>query len=126
MKHDVVYLLKNNYKSTDELRYSIRSVVKNFPYRKIVFVYNAAKLIYLRGGEELTFVGNDRVTVGVIILELLENIQILIHDKRFLRKSNSGADNILSVAVVKRGLDKPDLHSALLVIKFSNKRVCGL
>lgn len=38
MKHDVVYLLKNNYKSTEELRYSIRSVVKNFPYRKIVFV----------------------------------------------------------------------------------------
>lgn len=38
MKHDVVYLLKNNYGSTEELKYSIRSVVQNFPYRKIVFV----------------------------------------------------------------------------------------
>lgn len=38
MRCDVVYLLKNNYKSTEELRYSIRSVVQNFPYRKIVFV----------------------------------------------------------------------------------------
>lgn len=37
MKHDIVYLLKNDYDS-EELKYSIRSVVQNFPYRKIVFV----------------------------------------------------------------------------------------
>ncbi len=36
MKHDVVYILKNNY-SSEELRYSLRSVVENFPYRKIWF-----------------------------------------------------------------------------------------
>lgn len=36
MKHDIVYLLRNDI-AGDELRYSIRSVVKNFPYRKIVF-----------------------------------------------------------------------------------------
>ena len=36
-KYDVVYLLKNDYAS-DELRYSVRSVVKNFPYNRIVFV----------------------------------------------------------------------------------------
>ena len=35
-KHDIVYILKNNYTS-DELTYSIRSVCKNFPYRKIWF-----------------------------------------------------------------------------------------
>lgn len=34
MKYDVVYILKNNY-SAEEFRYSLRSVVKNFPYRKI-------------------------------------------------------------------------------------------
>lgn len=33
-KHDIVYILKNNYTS-DELKYSLRSVCKNFPYRKI-------------------------------------------------------------------------------------------
>ena len=36
MKHDIVYILKNNMDS-DEIRYSLRSVVKNFPYRKIWF-----------------------------------------------------------------------------------------
>lgn len=36
MKHDVVYILKNDIDS-DELRYSLRSVVMNFPYHKIVF-----------------------------------------------------------------------------------------
>lgn len=36
-RYDVVYILKNNY-SEEELKYSLRSVVANFPYRKIVFV----------------------------------------------------------------------------------------
>ena len=36
MKYDIVYILQNDYKS-DEIRYSIRSVCKNFPYRKIWF-----------------------------------------------------------------------------------------
>jgi len=34
VKHDIVYILKNPYDS-DELKYSLRSVCKNFPYRKI-------------------------------------------------------------------------------------------
>lgn len=37
MKHDIVYLLKNDCDS-EELKYSIRSVVQNFPYRKLVIV----------------------------------------------------------------------------------------
>lgn len=37
MKHDVVYILKNNYAS-EELRYSVRSVVQNFPHIRIIFV----------------------------------------------------------------------------------------
>lgn len=36
-KHDVIYVLKNNY-TDEELRYSVRSVVQNFQYRKLVFV----------------------------------------------------------------------------------------
>ena len=36
MKHDIVYILKNDVKP-EELRYSLRSVCKNFPYRKIWF-----------------------------------------------------------------------------------------
>lgn len=42
MKHDVVYILKNNY-TEEELRYSLRSVCLNFPYRKIVFVGGCPK-----------------------------------------------------------------------------------
>lgn len=37
MKHDVVYILKNKVES-DEIIYSVRSVEKNFPFRKIWFV----------------------------------------------------------------------------------------
>ena len=36
MKHDIVYILKNNIDS-DEIRYSLRSVCENFPYNKIWF-----------------------------------------------------------------------------------------
>ena len=42
IKHDVVYILKNDYDS-EELRYSLRSVVQNFPFRKIVFVGGCPK-----------------------------------------------------------------------------------
>ena len=42
IKHDIVYLLKNDYNS-EELRYSLRSVVQNLPYRKIVFVGGCPK-----------------------------------------------------------------------------------
>lgn len=36
MKHDIVYILKNDY-DADEIRYSLRSVCRNFPYNKIWF-----------------------------------------------------------------------------------------
>lgn len=37
-KHDIVYILRNDInESTDELRYSLRSVERNFPYNKIYF-----------------------------------------------------------------------------------------
>lgn len=45
MRHDVVYILKNDYDS-EEVRYSIRSVCMNFPFRKIVFVGGAPADIY--------------------------------------------------------------------------------
>ena len=35
-RNDVVYILRNNI-ATDEVRYSVRSVVKNFPYKRIWF-----------------------------------------------------------------------------------------
>ena len=45
MKHDVVYLLKNNY-SESELLYSLRSVCLNFPFRKIVTVGGCPEYVF--------------------------------------------------------------------------------
>lgn len=42
MKHDVVFILRNDYDG-EELKYALRSVVLNFPYRKIVFVGGCPK-----------------------------------------------------------------------------------
>lgn len=41
-KYDIVYILKNDINS-EELRYSLRSVCENFPYRKIFFVGGCPK-----------------------------------------------------------------------------------
>ena len=35
-EYDIIYILKNDVQA-DELRYSLRSVVKNFPYSRIIF-----------------------------------------------------------------------------------------
>lgn len=45
MMHDVVYILKNDYKG-EELIYSLRSVCMNFPFRKIVTVGGCPDNIY--------------------------------------------------------------------------------
>lgn len=43
--HDIIYILKNDV-DPDELRYSLRSVCKNFPYRKIWFYGGCPEGIY--------------------------------------------------------------------------------
>ena len=45
MKHDVVYILKSDYKD-GELLYSLRSVCMNFQFRKIVFVGGCPEGLY--------------------------------------------------------------------------------
>ena len=42
MKHDVVFILRNDYDG-EELKYALRSVCLNFPFRKIVFVGGCPK-----------------------------------------------------------------------------------
>ena len=37
MPHDIIYILKDNI-TTDELKYSLRSVEANFPHRYVFFV----------------------------------------------------------------------------------------
>ena len=36
-KYDIVYILKNDI-SSDEIRYSLRSVCENFPFKRIIFI----------------------------------------------------------------------------------------
>lgn len=45
MKHDVVYVLKNDYQD-EEMLYSLRSVCMNFPFRKIVTVGGCPDNVY--------------------------------------------------------------------------------
>jgi len=58
-KLDVVYVLANGIKS-DEIRYSVRSVVKNFPYNRIVFYGGKPKGIEPDIYVEVNQVGYDR------------------------------------------------------------------
>lgn len=38
MKYDIVYILRNDIQDNpEELRYSLRSVARNFPYKKVIF-----------------------------------------------------------------------------------------
>lgn len=59
MKNDVVYILQNDIKS-DEIRYSVRSVVENFPYNRIVFYGGKPKKIEPDIYVEVDQIGFDR------------------------------------------------------------------
>lgn len=58
-KFDVVYILANDIKS-DEIRYSVRSVAKNFPYNRIVFYGGKPKGIEPDIYVEVEQIGFDR------------------------------------------------------------------
>ena len=89
----------------------------------VVFVDDAAELIDLRYAEKLTFVSNDRVN-SFAALEFVNEIGIGRYDKSVRLDPNTRMDLSDAVSVVKRGLNEPNSHSALLVIKFRYKRVC--
>ena len=59
MKYDVVYILQNDIKS-DEIKYSVRSVVENFPYNRIVFYGGKPKDIEPDIYVEVEQIGFDR------------------------------------------------------------------
>ena len=67
-KYDVVYVLANDIKS-DEIRYSVRSVVKNFPYNRIVFYGGKPKDIEPDVYVEVKQVGYDRYDKVIYTLE---------------------------------------------------------
>ncbi len=91
--------------------------------RNVKAVNDAAQLIYLRGGKELTFVCDHGMICGISLKYRIDvgggrnNISVLL-------KTDSGANNINAVAVVNSGLNKPNLHSAFFVIEFCDQCVC--
>lgn len=59
MKSDIVYILKNG-ETTDEIKYSIRSVCENFPYRKLWIYGGKSEVIMPDGYVEVKQTGNNK------------------------------------------------------------------
>lgn len=59
MKYDIVYLLKNDIDS-NEIRYSLRSIEKNFPYNKVWFVSGCPEGIKPDGFIDFQQVGDTK------------------------------------------------------------------
>ena len=91
----------------------------------VAVVNDSAKLVDMRLGEELTFVGNNYVTVGVLLGENLVNIVLLCDSVAGSVQTNARANRFLTVAVVNGRLDKPNLHITLLVIELGNENLRG-
>lgn len=110
MVYDVVYLLKNNY-DEEELRYSLRSVVQNFPFRKIVFVGGCPKGItpdiYLKD-EQIGTTKWERSThslkKALACDELTEKIW-LFNDDFFVMDSIRNPKNYFGGSLEKRVID---------------------
>ena len=91
MKHDVVYILKNDYKS-EEIVYSIRSVCKNFPYNKIWIYGGKPENIEPDHLVELSQIGvNKWERVNFTLREICRNEEItedfwLFNDDFFVMK----------------------------------------
>jgi hypothetical protein len=92
----------------------------------IVYVNDTAQLIDLLGCEELALIGNDDVRVAVAFFKKCKDIGFGRHNVGNRLKTDVGANDICTVAVIDRGLDEPNLHISFLIIESGNESVCGL
>lgn len=113
--YDVVYLLKNNYDS-EELRYSVRSVVKNFPHKRIVFVGGTPE--YMKADINLIHdqIGHNKweksqysLQKALEDVELTENIW-LFNDDFFIMNKITNPVNYTNGTLEKRILDLKAKH----------------
>lgn len=89
------------------------------------FVNYSAKLVYLLGTEELTFVCNYNVSLAPLGAEEIEYRLAFLDSGAVRKKTDARFYNVTAVAVIDSGLNKPHLHSALLVVKFSYESLGG-
>lgn len=126
MKYDVVYILKNDIQS-DELRYSVRSVVKNFPYRKIWFYGGEPADIKPDVMVSLTQTGDTKwMKVNNTIREICKNDEItksfwLFNDDFFIMKKITNLEPMVGGTlwarcqkIAKKHNDKDSLYSLQL------------
>ena len=91
----------------------------------VLVIDDTAELVYLLRSEELCLIRDDDVVFpgGVI---LIRNVLLRCDYLRAALKAYAAADNIRAVARVDAGLDEPDRHAQLLVIKLRYQRLRGL
>lgn len=110
MKHDIVFVLRNDYDG-EELKYALRSVVMNFPYRKIVFVGGCPKDIkpdiYIPDQQEGTTKwarANHSIRKAIECDELTEDIW-LFNDDFFIMDRVTEDFNYFNGTLEKRIID---------------------
>ena len=72
--------------------------------------------------EKLALIGNDDVHAGVLV-KFFNDIILRQNDVRFFCQTDAGFDDIGTVPGIHRGLDKPDSHAQLLVVKLGDERL---
>lgn len=107
MKHDIVYILKNDYDS-EEIIYSVRSVCRNFPHRKIWFYGGMPKDITADFMVELQQAGVSKwEKVRNTLKEICDNDEItadfwLFNDDFFVMKKVSNPEPMIAGTLWER------------------------
>lgn len=117
MKHDIVYVIKNDYNS-EELKYSIRSVCMNFPFRKLVIVGGCPEDIYpdiyikdIQEGSSKWDKTRHSLIKALKSEDLTENIWIFNDDFFVMNKVKAHEDkNYFNGTLEKRILDITKNH----------------
>jgi hypothetical protein len=115
--------LKKTLASRKELAHKVCAQTKAHD-GDIKLVNYLAKLIDMLGSKELTFVSDYNVAVGMSGNENIVNVFAVKNDFAVCGESDPRTDYSLAIAVVNGGLDKPNLHRALLVIEFGDECLC--
>lgn len=106
-KHDIVYILKNDIQP-EELRYSIRSVVKNFPYKRIWFAGGQPDVLKPDKAMPIDQTGATKwEKVRNTLIDVCSNDEItedfwLFNDDFFIMKKISDMDTMIAGTIKHR------------------------
>lgn len=83
------------------------------------FVNQPSEAVYLLGGKELAFVGDDHIAVNSAV-EKLPYVGFWRDDRGHLGKPNAGTYDVDVVTGVGGGLYEPHLHAHFFIVEFCN------